>query len=213
MSTRDRYPGRAAALEAGVRIEIATVLWMLIEAAVAIGAGVAARSVLLTAFGFDSVIELLSGGVLLWRLSVEARGGGDMERVEKTERRAARMSAALLLLLCLYLAFTVVFGLSSHIEPEKSVLGILVSAAAVVTMPLLAWSKRRVNTQLKSPALRADIAESVTCGYMAATVLAGVLLDGVFGVWWFEYVAAVGLLYWLIGETRESWEATRERAQ
>jgi divalent metal cation (Fe/Co/Zn/Cd) transporter len=212
MSTPDLFPSRAAALEAGVRIEIVTVLWMLIEATVAIGSGVVARSILLTAFGFDSVIELLSGGLLLWRLSVEA-GGGYMERVEKTERRAARMSAVLLLLLCLYLVLTVVVGLSSHIEPEKSVLGILVSVAAVIVMPLLARDKGRVNAQLKSAALRADIAESVTCVYMAATVLVGVLLNVVFGLWWFEYVAAVGLLYWLIGETREAWETSREHAR
>ncbi len=209
MSTSDRYSRHAAALKTGVRIEIATVVWMLIEAAVAVGAGVAARSVLLTAFGFDSVIELLSGGVLLWRLSVEA-GGGGLERVEKIERQAEQMSAVLLSLLCLYLVSTVVLGLLFHVEPEKSTAGILVSAAAAVAMPVLAWSKRRVNVELQSPALRADIAESVTCAYMAVTVLAGVVLDVVFGFWWFEYIAAIGLLYWLIGETREAWETTHE---
>ena len=77
MDARPRGPAaqRATELQAGVRIEIATVAWMLVEAGVAIGAGIAARSVLLTAFGLDSVIELLTGGVLLWRLATEVRGG------------------------------------------------------------------------------------------------------------------------------------------
>src|SRR5712692_347641 len=86
----------------GVRLELVTVVWMVAEATLAIGAGVVAHSVLLTAFGADSVIELLSGGLLLWRLDAERRGG-DLERVERTELAATRLSAALLLVLCLYL--------------------------------------------------------------------------------------------------------------
>jgi divalent metal cation (Fe/Co/Zn/Cd) transporter len=209
MTTREPYASRAAALKAGVRLEVATVLWMVIEATVSIGSGVAAQSILLTAFGFDSLIELLSGGVLLWRLSAEARKA-DPERIEQVEQRAALISAVLLALLCLYLVVTVILGIVTRIEPEKSVTGIAISAAAAVLMPLLAWGKRRTNQRLQSVALRADIAETVTCGYMAATVLIGVVLNGLFGLWWIEYVAAIGLLYWLIGETREAWERARE---
>jgi len=203
-------PSRAAALKRGVRLEIVTVSWMVVEAAVAIGSGIAALSVLLIAFGLDSVIELLSAGVLLWRLRVEVRDG-DTERVEKIERRAERISAALLLLLCLFLVVTIVLGLLNHVEPETSPMGIFVAIAAVVLMPMLARRKQRVNMTLQSPALRADIAESVTCAYMAGTVLLGLLLNSLLGWWWFEYVAAVALLYWLVSETREAWEAVREQ--
>src|SRR5579884_3988113 len=90
--------GRRLELRAGVRIELVTVGWMLVEAAVAIGAGVAARSVLLTSFGLDSVIELASGGVLLWRLWVEMRGRPAV-RVERAERAAAWVTAVALSLL------------------------------------------------------------------------------------------------------------------
>lgn len=181
---------------------------MLVEALVAVGAGVLARSVLLTAFGFDSVIELLSGGVLLWRLWAEAKGG-DLERVERVEQRAIRISAFLLVLLCLYVLLTILFGLVTQLEPDQSPLGIAVSLAAVVVMPLLAHRKRQVNERLGSAALRADIDESITCAYMAATVLVGLVVDALFGLWWFEYVAAAVLLYWLAGETREALEAAR----
>ena len=68
-------PDRAMAVHAGVRVEQVTIGWMVVEAAVAIGAGVRAHSLLLTAFGLDSIIELVAGGVLLWRLLTEARGG------------------------------------------------------------------------------------------------------------------------------------------
>lgn len=199
---------RADAVHFGVRLELFTVGWMLVEALVAVGAGVLARSVLLTAFGFDSVIELLSGGVLLWRLWAEAKGG-DLERVERVEQRAIRISAFLLVLLCLYVLLTILFGLVTRLEPDQSPLGIAVSLAAVVVMPLLARRKRQVNERLGSAALRADIDESITCAYMAATVLVGLVVDALFGLWWFEYVAAAVLLYWLAGETREALEAAR----
>jgi len=202
-------PGRATAARSGVHLEGLSVAWMVAEAALAIGAGVVARSVLLTAFGFDSIIELLSGGVLLWRLSVEHRGG-DLETVERTEVRATQASAVLLIALCLYVVGTAAAGVLLRVEPERSALGIGVAAAALVVMPLLARGKRRVNQVMKSAALRADVAETVTCAYMAATVLVGLVLHALVGWWWAEYVAAAGLLYWLIGEAREAWEAVRE---
>ncbi len=92
---------RAQAVRRGVRLERVTVVWMVAESTLAIGAGVAARSVLLTAFGVDAVVELLSGLVLLRRLSVEARGA-KVEQVERLERKTARISGVLLLLLCGY---------------------------------------------------------------------------------------------------------------
>jgi divalent metal cation (Fe/Co/Zn/Cd) transporter len=201
---------RGAAVRVGVRLEVFTVGWMAIEAVLAIGAGIAARSVLLTAFGFDSVIELLSGVTLLWWLSAEARGSGTAH-IEGMERRATQISAVLLVLLCAYLVFTGVGGLVLRLHPQGSVLGVGVSAAAVVVMPFLAWRKRRVNATLDSAALRADIAETLTCAYMAAATLAGTALNLLAGWWWAEYVAALALLVFVVLETREAVEAAREK--
>ena len=204
-------PGAAtvrSAARMGVRLELVTVVWMVAEATLAIGAGVVARSVLLTAFGADSLIELLSGGLLLWRLDAE-RTGGDLERVERTEVAATRLSAALLVALCLYVVATTAAGLFAHVEPDRSFLGLAVAAAALVVMPALAQGKRRVNRVLSSAALRADIAETTMCAGMAATVLVGVALHATLGWWWAEYAAAVGLLGWLVVETREVLEAAR----
>jgi len=195
-----------------VRLEVVTVAWMAFEAVLALGAGIAARSVLLTAFGFDSVIELLSGGTLLWRLSYEARGLGT-ERIGRVERRATWISAALLILLSLYLALVGLVGLLARVQPEGSALGVGVAAAAVVVMPILAWRKRRANVTIGSPALRADIAESITCAYMAAATLVGVGLNLAVGWWWAEYVAALGLLFFIVREAKEAVESAREGDQ
>ena len=199
---------QAHAARQAVRLEIVTVIWMALEAALAIGAGVAARSVVLTAFGVDSVVELLSGTVLVWRMSVEA-GGAGIARADRVERRATIAAAVLLVLLCAYLVISSIGGLLLGIRPEGSVLGIVVAAVAVIGMPLLAWAKGRVNRRLQSAALRADIAETVTCAYMAGVTLAGVALSMLPGAWWLQYVAAIALLIWLVPETKEALEAAR----
>ncbi|HLQ60276.1 MAG TPA: cation transporter [Candidatus Acidoferrales bacterium] len=201
--------GRTAASRSGVRIEAFTVAWMAVEAAVAVGAGLAARSVLLTAFGLDSVIELLSAGALLWRLQVEA-AGGDQQRVVAAERRVVRVSAVLLVLLCAYVVVTAALGLVLRVQPEGSVLGLVVAAAAVVVMPLLAWRKRGVNRTLESAALRADIVETLTCAYLAGATLVGVGLNLVLHWWWAEYLCALALLWWLAREAWETVQAARD---
>jgi len=199
---------RRAAIRAGVRLELVTVVWMTAEAVLAIAAGIAARSVLLTAFGFDSVIELLSGVTLLWRLSSEARGSGGAH-LETVERRATVISAALLALLCAYVVLVGFGGLVARLHPAGSAVGVAVSAAAVVAMPFLAWRKRRANLIIGSPALRADIAETITCAYLAAATLAGAGLNLAFGWWWAEYAAALVLLVFIVMETKEAIEAAR----
>jgi divalent metal cation (Fe/Co/Zn/Cd) transporter len=199
---------RAGEVRAGVRIEVVTVAWMAIEAAVALGAGLLARSVLLTAFGLDSIIELVTGSVLLWRLATEA-GGGALERVERAEHLAAWVAGIGLVLLCVYVVVTSALGLLTGNHAEGSPVGIALAAVAVVGMPLLAVRKRAIAARIGSAALRGDAACSITCAYMAATLLAGLALNTLFGWWWADGVAALALLYWLIPEAREALEGAR----
>jgi divalent metal cation (Fe/Co/Zn/Cd) transporter len=193
----------------GLRIEVITIIWMVIEMAISIGAGIASRSVLLTAFGLDSLIELVSGSILLWRLSVD-RQGGDLKRVEKAEHQATRIVAVTLSLLCVYVLISSVYGLFTHSTPESSVIGIGVSATALVIMPYLAVTKRRISKRIDSAALAADATNSITCATMAGTVLAGLVLNMLFGLWWVEYIAALVFLVWLIRETLEAFEEALE---
>jgi divalent metal cation (Fe/Co/Zn/Cd) transporter len=191
-------PGRVVdATRQGVRLEALTIAWMAVEAVVAIAAGVVASSALLIAFGADSVIELLSGVALYRRL----RGG--------SEAGATRISAVLLVLLCMYVLLTSIAGLLLHVVPGQPLAGIAVTAVAIVAMPVLARAKRRVNDVLDSPSLRADIAETVSCAYLAAATLAGLAISLLTGWWWAQYVAALALLVWLVPETLEAFEEWR----
>jgi divalent metal cation (Fe/Co/Zn/Cd) transporter len=198
---------RTAALKLGARLEVVTIAWMAAEAAVALGAGFGARSVLLTAFGADSIIELLSGIVLYRRLVAEP--GEAAVAVTRLEARATQISAVLLVLLCAYVLLSSVAGLVLRIIPSQSIPGLAVSAIAVIAMPLLALAKVRVNRVLESASLRADIAETLSCAYLAATTLAGLVVAMVTGWWWIEYVAALALLIWLIPEAHEALEDRR----
>ncbi|HVN53831.1 MAG TPA: cation transporter [Anaerolineaceae bacterium] len=192
-------------VQKGIRIEIFTIVYMACEAILSIVAAVMAHSILLAAFGIDSVLELISGGILLWRLQVEARGTEtDVGRVERAEQRAARGTALVLFLLCLYVLVSALYGLSNHSQAESSPLGIGVSLAAVIVMPILAVQKRRIAKNLNSEAMEEDAVASITCAYMAGTVLVGLLLNALFGWWWVEDVAALVFLFWL---GREAWEA------
>src|SRR5256886_6818433 len=181
---------------------------MSVEAVVAVGAGIAAWSLLLTAFGIDSVVELLSGILLYRRLRAEASPSqvGDLDRLE---RQTVSVSAVLLVALCAYVVLSSIAGLALRVIPEGSVIGVAVSIAALVAMPLLARAKRRVNEVVQSPSLRADIAETVSCAYLAAVTLAGLLASMGLGWWWAQYVAALALLVWLIPEAREALEEWR----
>jgi divalent metal cation (Fe/Co/Zn/Cd) transporter len=199
---------RATEIRSGVKIEVVTVIWMTIEMAVSIAVGIAAGSILLTAFGIDSLIELISGGVLLWRLLIESRGM-DVEQIEQAEHRAVWVVAIALPLLCAYVLISAVYGLIVHAKPESSMLGIGVSAAAVIFMPYLALVKRRVSSRIQSEALAGDAVESITCAYMAGTVLAGLVFNALLGWWWIENIAALVFLVWLLRETWEAFEEAR----
>jgi divalent metal cation (Fe/Co/Zn/Cd) transporter len=200
---------RPGDLRAALHLELVTVLWMVAEGAVAVTAGLAAGSVVLTAFGMDSLIELIAGGVVLWRVATEARGRS-VDRVEHAERRARWVTASALVLLCGYVMATAALGLARGAHPSASVPGLVVACAAVPAMTLLAVRKRRLARRLDSAALRAEAACSVTCAYLALTVIVGLVLSAAAGWWWADGVAAVVLLCWLGPEAGRAARAARE---
>ncbi len=206
----DRPPQeRLRALGAGVRVEQATVAWMAVEGLVALGAGILAHSVLLVAFGLDSVIELVSGGVLLWRLWIEA-AGGRLDRVARAEQRAAWVVGVSLAALCAYIVVTAAWALIEGVRPDPSPAGIVLAVAALIVMPLLVRAKRRIAAEINSAALRADAACSLSCAAMAAALLGGLGVNAILHWWWAEYLAALVFLYWLVPET---WRALRAAAR
>jgi divalent metal cation (Fe/Co/Zn/Cd) transporter len=177
---------------------------MVIEAAVAIRSGFAARSLTLTAFGVDSVIELLSACVLLWRLNVELRLGGEFP--EATEHRAARIGALLLAVLSLYVVVSGVWRLWLGEGQYFSLPGLILAAVALPLMYFLARAKLRLAEALPSASLRADAVESVACAYLSGIVIIGLLAQLALGAWWIDGASALLLVPFLIREAREAWE-------
>lgn len=199
---------RARQVRLGVVIELATIGWMLVEAAVALVVGFSTHSVSLQGFGLDSVIELIAGGILLWRLRVEQRGNS-LARVEQAERRAAWVTAFSLFALSLYLVGDSALTLLTYTRPTASWWGLGLAIAAALFMPLLWQRKLRVAERIGSAALKADAACSVTCAYMAVALLLGLLLNRLFGWWWADPLAGLALVYFLVREGREALHEAR----
>ena len=201
-------PSRARQVRLGVEIELVTILWMTIEASVALVVGFTTRSVSLQGFGIDSLIELLAGGILLWRLLIEQRGK-TLEGIEQAERRASWITAISLFALAIYIVGDSAFAFLTRSRPEASWWGVGLAIAAAIIMPLLWQGKLRVARRIGSVALKADAACSVTCAYMSLTLLAGLLLNRLFGWWWADPLAALALVYFLVQEGREALQEAR----
>ena len=184
-------------------LEWITVAWMLIEAAVAIVAGVRANSNSLLAFGIDSIIELASAAVLIWRLTVELRQGQAFS--EEVENTARRIAAALLFALVVYVVASAVWKLWTHEGQEFSVVGVIITGAAIPIMYFLARRKIAVADKLGSRAMRADAVESIACGWLATIVVVGLLIQLAIGAWWVDSVASLAIVGYLVKEGREGW--------
>ncbi len=165
---------RQWALRSAVRLEWLSCAWMVVEGTLSLLGGFWAGSALLVAFGADSLIELVSGGALLWRLRRELHGVTVLEG-RQAEWLASWIVAGTLGLLCVYLLGSGVAGLLHGQHGMSSPLGIGVAVLAVMIMPFLSWRKRRLGRILDSAALRGDAACSVTCAAMAGALLTGLL--------------------------------------
>ena len=200
-------PDRAALIRRAFWLEYATVAWMMVEAIVAVWAGLEAASVSLLAFGIDSVIELASAGVLIWRLTVELRRGHAF--AESAERTASRIAGGLLLALAAYVVVAAGWSLWTQTGQMFSCSGLIITLLAMPVMYVLARRKIAVAEALGSRAMRADAMESVTCGWLSLVVVAGLVAQGLIGAWWVDSAASLGIVWFLV---REGYEAWRGRA-
>jgi divalent metal cation (Fe/Co/Zn/Cd) transporter len=197
---------RSSTLRTALRLEIITLVWMVIEAAVAVAAGIVARSLLLVAFGIDSGIELASAIVVFRRFRIESQEkfASDLDDARSIEHKTARIAGSLLLLLSAYVLVQAGFGLVTRHAAETSPIGIAVAIIAAIGMPLLAKAKLRVAYKINSRALRADAMETLTCGYLAWALLAGLALNALTHWWWIDAVASLAIVPLLV---REGWES------
>src|SRR6266403_4090435 len=182
-----------------------TLGWMTIEGAASLLLGWASKSLLLEAFGIDSIVELFSAGVLLWRLRVEASGAATLQDVDLVERCAARLVGYSLYALVAYVALNSGYGLfiaKRITDTHETVWGIVIGLVAKIGMPIFAACKLKVAARLNSRALRADSVESITCGYLSIVLMIGLAATWLSGWWWLDSVAALALIPFLSKEGR-----------
>jgi divalent metal cation (Fe/Co/Zn/Cd) transporter len=199
------FDSRAKDLRLALLLTYITLGWMTIEGAAALLLGWSSKSLLLEAFGIDSLIELFSGTVLLWRLRVEAGGNATPERAEEVEYRASRYVGYSLYALVLYVVLNSSYGLfiaPRITDTHESAWGILIGLVAKIGMPILAAYKLKVAARLNSRALRADAVESISCGYLSIVLIVGLAATRLLGWWWLDSVAALALIPFLIKEAR-----------
>lgn len=171
----------------GRRLEYFTVGYNSLEGLIAIVAGLVAGSIALVGFGFDSLIEVTSGAVLLWRLHADH----DLARRERVEAISLRIVGTCFVLLAVYVMFDSAKSLIRHEEPKESIPGIVLAAISLVVMPLLVRAKRKVARGINSRAMMADSKQTELCTYLSAILLGGLLLNAFLGWWWADPVAAL----------------------
>jgi len=180
-----------------LRIQVFTLIWMFLEAAVSLLAAWRAHSPALLAFGGDSAIELVSALVVYWRFRFHSTE-------LKSEKFATRIAGGLLFILAAYVLLASGAALLGRREARPSLAGIALLLVAAVVMPWLAGQKRKLSALASSAALRADAAESAVCGYMAWIALAGLSINAAWGIKWADPLAALFLTPFIL---REAWEA------
>jgi len=176
-----------------LQLQVLTMIWMSVEAIVSLVTAWASHSPALLGFGGDSLIELLSAGVVFWRF-----------RFTLGEARAARIAGGLLFALAGFVLLTSILNFIGYREADRSLVGIGILIAAAVMMPWLANRKRKLAVVTSSAVLKADAAESALCGYMAWIALAGLVVNAIWNKPWADPVAALALTPLIL---REAWEA------
>jgi divalent metal cation (Fe/Co/Zn/Cd) transporter len=196
-------PDRQRSLHRGLVLEYFTIMWNILEAAVGLIFGIIAGSVALVGFALDSVVEASSGTILLWRLRAEARGD---RPAEDLERRAIRLVAVAFLALSSYVGIRSAFDLFSGSRPDESPVGIGLAIVSLIVMPVLAHRKNVVARELNSRAMQADSTQTTLCTYLSAILLFGLVTNALFGWWWADPVAGLGIAAFAAKEGLELWK-------
>jgi divalent metal cation (Fe/Co/Zn/Cd) transporter len=169
------------------------------EGGIAIAAGVMAGSIALIGFGIDSAIEGLASVVIVWRFT------GSRLLSHAAEERAQKLIAIQFFLLAPYVTAEAIHKLVTAEQPETSWLGIGLTAASLIGMPMLGIAKRRLANKLRSAATRGEGTQNLLCAYLAGAVFVGLLGNTLLGLWWLDPVAALLIAAVAVKEGRESW--------
>lgn len=196
IATREQLVNR------GRKLEYFTIGWNSLEAVVALVSGLVAGSVALVGFGLDSCIEVTSGVALLWRLHHDRNAASR----ERAERLTLRIVGSCFLLLSAYVAYDSLDSLIVGKAPERSLPGIILAGVALIAMPLLSRAKRKISIAIESAAMAADARQTDFCAYLSAILLAGLLLNAIFGLWWADPVAGLIMVPIIAKEGIAGWQ-------
>ncbi len=189
---------RTEVLRRRIRIVVAiTIAWNVIEAVIALLAGGAASSAALIGFGLDSVVEVLSAAAVAWQFA--------SPRPELREKLALRVIAVSFFGLAAYVTVDALLSLTGLREPGHSPVGIGLAALSLIVMPFLSWFERRTGRELGSASAVADSKQTLICTYLSAALLAGLLLNSLFGWAWADSAAALVIAAFAIREGIEAW--------
>lgn len=191
---------RTRLVKRGRYLEYFTIGYNSLEGLIAVGAGVIAGSIALVGFGFDSLIEVTSGAVLLWRLYADVNEA----RRERVEAISLRLVGVCFIVLALYVAQESIWSLIKRDAPDESVIGIILAGVSLIVMPLLVRAKRKVARGINSSALMADSKQTELCTYLSAILLGGLLLNALLGWWWADPVAALIMVPIIVKEGIEA---------
>jgi divalent metal cation (Fe/Co/Zn/Cd) transporter len=194
---------REAQVSEAIRWCSLSVGWAAIAGVTAILAGVEASAIALVAFGADSVTDGSASAVLVWRFRRERSAAYDLDRIE---RRAGQAVGAILILIGFYVGTSAIVALARHSAPARSPIGLGLTAASLVALPVLARAKLRLAGPLHSVALRGDGILSLAGAALAAVTLASLALDAALGWWWSDAIAALIIASFLL---REGWKTSR----
>lgn len=183
---------RSALVRRGMWLAWFTIVWNTIEGIVGIVAGIASGSIALVGFGVDSYVEVFAGSVIVWRLARERQGD---ELSAAAERRAVRLIAVSFLALAVGVGAESLRKLATGGEVDENLVGIGLAVVSLTVMPLLARAKRRVGEQLGSRAVTADATETTLCVWLSAILLVGLGTNALFGWWWADPIAGLGIVY------------------
>ncbi len=192
----------------GLYLEYFSVAYNIVEAAVSVIFGSFANSIALIGFGLDSIVEMLSGLILIWRLRQHGKISADTE--EKIEKKATRFVSLTFFILGAYILFESVKKLVIVEIPEPSLPGIIIALASIIIMPLLMWQKYKIGKQINSRALVADSKETLACGFLSVALLLGLGANYQFGFWQADPIAGLIIVAFLFREGWENWTETGE---
>ncbi|MCJ7769363.1 MAG: cation diffusion facilitator family transporter [Dehalococcoidales bacterium] len=192
----------------GLFLEYITVVYNVFEAIASIVFGSIAGSVALVGFGLDSVVESLSGLILIWRLRQHGKiTAADEERIEK---RARKLVAATFFILGSYILYESVEKLAVREIPEPSLPGIIIAILSIIILPVLTWQKYKTGKKINSRALMADARETLVCAFLSVALLLGLGANYLFGFWQADPIVGLIIVAFLF---REGWEVLRESGE